>query len=93
MFLVWILRLEFTVFAIHGDPNQNRCYDFVSITDGDGTLMYKGCGFSDQPSWPSYFQPPIIRTNTNKVEIYFHTNGDSATSGWSLRWTALQEGD
>ena len=89
-----ILRLEFTVFAIYGNPNINRCYDFVRITDGDGTtLMYKGCGFSDQPSWISYFQPPIIRTKTNRVEIYFHTNGDSAASGWSLSWTALQEGE
>ena len=87
-----ILRLEFTAFAVHVTPTCTA--DFVRITDGDGTtLMDNSCGYSDQSS-DLYFRPPIITTKTNKVEIYFHTNADRlATSGWSLRWTAVAEGE
>ena len=91
-----ILRLEFTAFAVWvcGDIETCSC-DFVKITDGDGTtLMDKICGYSDEkPSHNLYFQPPIITSKTNKVEIYFHTNRKKARSGWSLRWTAVVEGE
>ena len=90
-----ILRLEFTAFAVHVGGSINTCpTDFVRITDGDGTtLMDNSCGYSDQPSWSTYFQPPILTTKTNKVEIYFHTNDNTARPGWSLRWTAVAEGE
>lgn len=91
-----ILRLEFTAFAV----DVWRCSvetcscDFVRVTDGDGTtLMDNSCGYLDRdPSNSYYFQPPIITSKTNKVEIYFHTNDWGTTSGWSLRWTAVAEG-
>ena len=90
-----ILRLEFSAFAVWVGGIITTCpTDFVRITDGDGTtLMDNSCGYSDQPSWSTYFQPPIITTKTNKVEIYFHTNDNGAASGWSLRWTAVAEGE
>ena len=96
-----ILRLEFTRFDI-GNPvtlNIETCLtDFVRITDGDGTtLMDNSCGMDDDhPMQPTYFQPPIITTKTNKVEIYFHTSDDpivSLDTQWSLRWMAVAEGD
>ena len=91
-----ILRLEFTAFAVYVGGTITTCpTDFVRITDGDGTtLMDNSCGYSDRnPSYSTYFQPPIITTKTNKVEIYFHTNDNRAASGWSLRWTAVAEGE
>ena len=91
-----ILRLEFTAFAVWVGGDINTCTaDFVRITDGDGTtLMDNSCGYLDRdPSDSYYFQPPIITSKTNKVEIYFHTNDNNATSGWSLRWTAVAEGE
>ena len=92
-----ILRLEFTAFVVYvgsGGTINSCTTDFVRITDGDGTtLMDNSCGYSDQLSWSSYFQPPIITTKTNKVEIYFHTNYFGTESGWSLRWTAVAEGE
>ena len=91
-----ILRLEFTAFAIWVGGSIDTCpTDFVKITDGDGTtLMGNSCGYSDRdPSDGYYFQPPIITSKTNKVEIYFHTDDRAATSGWSLRWTAVAEGE
>ena len=90
-----ILRLEFTAFDVSVGGSINTCpTDFVRITDGDGTtLMDNSCGYSYPPSSSWYFQPPIITSKTNKVEIYFHTNGNKASSGWSLRWTAVEEGE
>ena len=91
-----ILRLEFTAFAIWPCGGIDTCScDFVRIIDGDGTtLMDNSCGYLDRdPSDGFYFQPPIITSKTNKVEIYFHTNDKDATTGWSLRWTAVAEGE
>lgn len=90
-----ILRLEFTAFAVYVGGNMITCpYDFVRITDGDGTtLMDNSCGFSNRnPSSSYFFQPPIIMTKTNKVEIYFHTSDSFAKSGWNLTWAAMAEG-
>ena len=69
-------------------------FDYVKITDGDGTaLMDNSCGFSSfDPSDPGYFQPPTVTTKTNTVEIFFHTNGASTKTGWSLNWIAVTPG-
>ena len=90
-----ILRLEFTAFVVYVGGNINTCaYDYVRITDGDGTtLMDKSCGNSNVGLLgATYFQLPNITTKTNKVEIYFHTDGSFAKSGWNLTWTAVAEG-
>ena len=78
-----ILRLEFTSFAVYwGSTCQ---YDFVKITDGDGTtLMDNSCGYS---------LPPIITTRSNRVEIFFHTDGSGTRTGWSLSWSAVTPGE
>ena len=89
-----ILRLEFTHFAVAGSPSSCQEYDFVKITDGDGTtLMDNSCGNSDlDPSSSFYFQPPFMTSFTNTVEIYFHTDDWGAVAGWSLDWTAHTAG-
>ena len=91
-----ILRLEFTHFVVQVCGNINSCpCDYVKITDGDGTtLMDNSCGYSSSdPSSSSYFLPPIITTRSNRVEIFFHTNGRYTTSGWSLSWSAVTPGE
>ena len=92
-----ILRLEFTHFEVYW---LSTCqYDFVKITDGDGTtLMDNSCGYSLGVSWanPSdyyYFLPPIITTRSNRVEIFFHTDGSYTSTGWSLSWSAVTPGE
>ena len=81
-----ILRLEFTHFAVEVCGGIAACScDFVKITDGDGTtLMDNSCGYS---------LPPIITTSSNRVEIFFHTNGDGTHLGWSLSWSAVTPGE
>ena len=90
-----ILRLEFTAFDVDSFGDITTCpADFVRITDGDGTtLMDNSCGYSDlDPSSSYFFQPPIITSFTNTVEIHFHTNDEVAKQGWSLDWTTLAAG-
>ena len=87
-----VLRLEFTSFAVWWG---SKCqYDFVKITDGDGTtLMERSCGYSTVSQSESYFfLPPVVRTKTNKVEIFFHTDNSGTSSGWSLTWSAVTPG-
>ena len=84
-----VLRLEFTFFAVEWEPECQ--YDFVRITDGDGTiLMNNSCGYSAiDPSEPNYFLPSIITTNTNNASIFLRTNNHRTEPGWSLSWTAM----
>ena len=91
-----ILRMEFTQFAVDSCWNSISCScDFVKITDGDGTtLMDNSCGYSDRdPSSSGYFLPPIITTRSNRVEIFFHTDGSYAWNGWSFSWSAVTPGE
>ena len=91
-----ILRMEFTMFDVGwGSGCQNY---FVRITDGDGTiLMDNSCGYLDPSdsalSINVYFLPPIITTTTNRVEIFFHTDGSNGRSGWSLSWSEVTPGE
>ena len=87
-----VLRLEFNKFAVRSCDNCT-C-DHVEIKDGDGkTLMDKSCGDSSISSSSSdHFQPPVIVTNTNTVEIFFHTDAKNSKPGWSLSWVAVTPG-
>ena len=96
-----ILRLEFTHFAVYSHPSS--CYsDYIKVTDGDGTtLMDKSCGFdysenenlqNAESSGGWYFQPPNITSNTNTVEIFFHTDDSGGREGWNLTWIAVTPG-
>ena len=69
-------------------------WDFVKITDGDGTtLMDKSCGYTTVATdSPNYFMPPMITTKTNTVDIYHHADGSGGAAGWSFNWTAVTPG-
>ena len=80
-----ILLLEFTHFDVQDCGNITNCScDFVKIRDGDGiTLMDRSCG---------NLLPPMITTRSNRVEIFFGTDDDQTTTGWSLSWRAVTPG-
>ena len=86
-----ILLLEFTYFDVEDCGNITTCpCDFVKIRDGDGiTLMDRSCGYSSLE--PSHL-PLQIMTRSNRVEIFFSTDDDQTTTGWSLRWRAVTPG-
>ena len=90
-----VLRLEFTHFSVYACNVKTCPCDYVKITDGDRTtLMDKSCGYSSEdPSSSNHFLPPIITTKSNRVEIFFHTDGSRALAGWSLSWRAVIPGE
>ena len=87
-----ILSLRFTAFDIQS--HSTCAYDNLTITDWDGTtLMNNSCGYSYlDPSSSWYFPLPIITTRSNRVEIFFHTDGSISAPGWSLSWSAVTPG-
>ena len=78
------MKLEFTQFLVVSPVRDTCPYDYVTIKDGEGTLlMDKTCGYS---------LPPTIITLTNMVEIFFYTDANGANYGWSLSWAAVTPG-
>ena len=65
------------------DFNTEREYDYVEITDEDGTNLTPG---PDSPKmWGSHteFQQ---HSKTNIVHVKFHTDGDTQRTGWRIEW-------
>ncbi len=71
------IRIEFT--SIDTQPNV----DFIWIFDGTSTLpenlLAKFSGTS---------MPPVITSYTNKVLVWFLTDGNSTGKGWEMKFTA-----
>ena len=66
--------MHFTAFNLEYETNCG--YDYLKITDGDGTvLMDKKCGSS---------LPPTIRSRSNSVDVFFKTDGSGESSGWRI---------
>ena len=59
-------------------------YDYVMATDGDGTvLMQKTCGYKKAP--------PAFTSQTNKVQIIFHSDIHTNNKGFQLSWKAVDQ--
>merc|ERR1712012_1141697 len=74
-----IVSLQFTAFDIEFD---SACkLDHLKIKDGDGTiLMEKTCGST---------LPTTVNSKSNRLELYFESDGANTGSGWSVSWTAV----
>ena len=70
------IRIRFT------DFDCERQFDTVTITDKDGTRLglFDGWKFSDD-DWREE-----IVSNTDTVEVLFHTDGSGTRTGWRLDW-------
>merc|ERR1712241_557167 len=74
--------MQFTAF--HVGFYSTCSDDYLTIKNGDGTtLMEKTCGSS---------LPAAVTSKSNRVEIYFHTDGSDSRSGWRLTWRAMTPG-
>merc|ERR1712106_817700 len=62
---------------------HSRCsYDWLKIIDGSTTLLEETCGSN---------VPTKLLSQTNKVEIIFHTDGSVTKRGFKLQWKASIE--
>ena len=73
------IKMRFT------DFNTERKYDYVEITDADGTNLVPAPG--GRESGNSWGGPEYIVSKTNRVVVKFHTDGDTHRNGWKLEWT------
>jgi len=67
------------------DFNTERKYDYVEITDGDGTNLVPAPG--GRESGNSWGGEEYTVSKTNRVVVKFHTDGDTQRNGWRLEWT------
>ena len=63
--------------------SHSRCsYDYVKVIDGDGsTLMDKACGST---------RPTSFKTNTNRADVVFHSDGSVTRSGFRITWESTR---
>ena len=78
-----VLRLELTAFDIEYEDSSN--YNSLTISEisqnGRTTILIeKCCGDT---------LPPVIFSNTNKVNLYFETDLNVTKKGWFVKWTAM----
>ena len=76
------LMLQFTAFNIQS--HSSCAFDYLNVTDGDGTtLLGKACGST---------LPANITSFSNVINLFFKTNADGTASGWSVSWSAVTPG-
>ena len=84
-----IIYIDFTHF------NTEREYDFVTLTDGDGTdvtdqLRDGSYGSTDDGetrlSGKYEDESSYAYIRSNIVHVHFHTDGDTQRTGWRLVW-------
>ena len=74
-----VIEILFTDFAL--EPHTSCEYDWVSVTDGDGsTLLAKTCGTS---------KPAKITSKTNVASIKFHSDTSVNAKGFRAEWKAV----
>ena len=76
------LMLQFTAFNIQ---SHSTCsFDYLTITDGDGTtFLEKTCGST---------LPNNITSISNVINLFFKTNADGTASGWRVSWSVVTPG-
>ena len=87
--------LEFTDLAVWVCGGVDTCScDHVNVTDETGAaLMNKTCGYSNRkPIERLYFKSPVIKSTSNTVRIFFHSDGLYTRNGWSLKWISISAG-
>jgi len=78
--------IKFSDFVLE-DPRwwDSYCYDWVTIKDGDGSILLdKTCG-SDIP--------PPITSKTNTARVFFYTDHSINATGFSLDWEVEESGE
>ena len=94
-----LILLQFT--SINIEYESNCLFDFVSFTEGDGTiLMDRTCGSTMEANVQIGSQIlgsslPIQRSRSNIVRLRFKSDYSSAMLGnrWSVSWVSVTPGE
>jgi len=77
-----VVKLTFTDFDIEKDDWGTCWYDSVVVWDRDGTvLLDMACGT---------VPPEPITSNTNRITVWFHSDGDTNKRGFRAEWEAVE---
>merc|ERR1719365_417193 len=64
------------------DFEIERNVDWVEVTDKDGSILWE----SRNDDYYEMGMEQRFESNTNSVEVLFHTDGSVTATGWRLRW-------
>ena len=77
--------IQVTFQKVDIESHRTCRYDYVMARDGDGTvLMQKTCGSRKTP-------PAAFTSQTNKVEIIFHSDRSVTRKGFQLSWKEVDQ--
>ena len=77
--------IQVTFLRVDIEAHSTCRYDYVMARDGDGTLlMPKTCGSRKTP-------PAAFRSQTNKVQIIFHSDRSVTRKGFQLSWKEVDQ--
>merc|ERR1719365_55796 len=69
------------------DFEIERNADWVEVTDKDGRILWESL---DDNFWEMGWEQQF-ESNTNSVEVHFHTDGSVTAKGWRLKWGMVGE--
>lgn len=73
------IKVTFTAFSL--EQGWNCVWDYLQVTDGDGSvLLKKSCGTT---------KPDPFTSKTNKINVIFHSDYSVTSSGFNLAWSAV----
>jgi hypothetical protein len=79
-----VIRLKWIFFEIEEPKYDGSCYDYVKITDKDGSvLMDKTCGKDSLPD------PVEFSSNTKEILIEFYSDAAATGKGFHFDWTSI----
>ena len=64
------------------DFEIERNADWVEVTDKDGRILWESL---DDNFWEMGWEQQF-ESNTNSVEVHFHTDESVTAKGWRLKW-------
>ena len=69
------------------DFEIERNVDWVKVFDKDGSILWE----SRNDDYYETGMEQRFESNTNSVEVLFHTDGSVTATGWRLRWGEYEQ--
>merc|ERR1712142_99375 len=80
-----ILEIKFLDFKLEGKYGGSKCYDWLQIKGGDGSVLLDETCETDKP------RP--VTSNTNTAVIIFHSDSYTTDKGYKISWESKAKGN